>query len=277
MNLQNLSDDILEQRLEKLVKTERKVMHLVLQCIAEVDRRKLYLQKAYPSLFEFLVQVHGYSPSSAMRRIDGARLLQPIPEMAEKLETGTLNLSQVSLLQKAEREIKRETRLAIPVGIKRDLLFQIENQTYVKTEQLIAQSLNIDFSVKNKTTHHKDKSVTLTITLTEDQMGVLEQAQAELSHAVPNNNWADLFTYLAKKELKKRKSVVTVILNQEPQMTKNSSKLNEIFYKRKPIPAKIKKQLFKSQDRCTYVDPQTGKKCGSQHFLLIGVYYRTTD
>ena len=185
MNLHNLTNDILEARFKKLVKTERKITHLVLQCIAEIDRRKLYLAKAYSSLFEFLVQSHGYSPSAAMRRVDGARLLQQIPEVAEKLEDGSVNLSQLALLQRAERELKREMGATIPLEIKRELLAKIENQTQLKTERMISQALDLDFSHKNKTTHHKDESVTLTVTLTREQMQILQQAQAIVSHAVP--------------------------------------------------------------------------------------------
>ena len=39
MILKTLTDDVLEARLKKLVRTERKITHLVLQYIGEVDRR----------------------------------------------------------------------------------------------------------------------------------------------------------------------------------------------------------------------------------------------
>jgi hypothetical protein len=262
MNLHNLSNEILETRFKRLIKTERKITHLVLQCIAEIDRRKLYLQKAYPSLFEFLVQNHGYSPSAAMRRIDGARLLQQIPEVVEKLESGSVNLSQVALLQWADRELKREMGATIPVEIKRELLAKIENQTQLKTEQMISRTLNLDFSPKNKTIHHKDESVTLTVTLNREQMQILEEAHSAVSHAVPEKNWACLVTYLAKKELSrrapKRKSVTATVVNSPVRKEQ-----------RKPISQPLKKQLLINNQQCTFRDPQTGKFCGSRHFLQV--------
>lgn len=58
------------------------------------------LAQGYPSLFEFLVKEIGYSPSSAQRRIDGARLLNQVSEISaklvEKIETGSLKLSQIN-------------------------------------------------------------------------------------------------------------------------------------------------------------------------------------
>lgn len=284
MNLKNFSDENLELRLKKLVKTERKITHLVLQCISEIDQRKLYLKKAYPSLFEFLVQAYGYSPSAAMRRIDGARLMQQIPEVTEQLENGSVNLSQVALLQRADRELKREIGTTIPMEIKRSLLAKIENQTQIKTEQLIAQTLHINLPAKTKTIHHKDESVTLTVTFTKEQMQILEQTQAALSHAVPDKNLASLVTYLAKKELDHRKpkryyedatkmSEVGITnrttINTIPLTAATVVKPHRQKPQRKPIPQAIKKHLLQVQPKCTFRDPHTGKICGSPHFLQV--------
>lgn len=102
-----LSNNDLVERLGKLVQSERKIMHLILECIAEIDDRKLYLEKAYPSLYEFLVKEFGYSPSAAMRRIESARLLKEVPEISQKIESGALNLSQLSQLQQAARLLQK--------------------------------------------------------------------------------------------------------------------------------------------------------------------------
>ncbi len=42
--VQNLTNDVLLARFDKLVQTERKVTHLVLECIAEIGARQLYLK-----------------------------------------------------------------------------------------------------------------------------------------------------------------------------------------------------------------------------------------
>src|SRR5688572_6099257 len=97
--LKQLKDDELVSRLGKLVQTESKITHLILECIAEIDKRKLYLERAYPSLYEFLIRQFGYSPSAALRRIDAARLLREVPEVSEKIESGGVNLSQISQIQ----------------------------------------------------------------------------------------------------------------------------------------------------------------------------------
>jgi hypothetical protein len=47
--VQNLTNEVLLERFDKLVRTERKITHLVLECIAEIGARQLYLPMAYPS------------------------------------------------------------------------------------------------------------------------------------------------------------------------------------------------------------------------------------
>ncbi len=335
MILKTLSDDLLETRLKKLVGTERKITHLVLQYIGEIDRRKLYVRRAYSSLFEFLVKEHGYSAAAAMRRIEGARLLIQIPEVSEKLESGALNLSHVALVQRAEREYKKETKSDIPIETKRELLSRIENQTQSKSETLISQELDISFVTKNKLTYHKDESVTLMVTFTKDQLADLEQAQSMLSHAVPEKNWASLIIYLAQKEISRRigrKIPLREIQapqkgskNLQPEIKAPRSKTksteleiktstretkgsgpeiktsrretksylweatshtsvaetshveNGILHitaqtlsrKRKAIGRKLKQQLLLKDAFCLFRDPQTGRTCGSRHFLQI--------
>ena len=98
MLLATLSNPVLLERFTKLVRTERKITGLVLNCINEIDRRKLHLEMAYPSLFEFLTQAHGYSAGAAQRRISAARFLAEVPEVAPQIEEGKINLSQIALV-----------------------------------------------------------------------------------------------------------------------------------------------------------------------------------
>ncbi len=56
IKIQHLSNEQLERQLIYFAKQERKLLHVILEHIKEVDRRKLYLQKARSSLFEYLVK-----------------------------------------------------------------------------------------------------------------------------------------------------------------------------------------------------------------------------
>ncbi len=108
INLKYISNDDLLFRTENLVQTERKIMHLVLTHILEIMDRKLYANLGFNSMFTMMTKKNGYSEPSALRRIDGAKLLRNVPEVAERLKTGALNLSQAVQLQKClEIEAKK--------------------------------------------------------------------------------------------------------------------------------------------------------------------------
>ncbi|MBY0384309.1 HNH endonuclease [bacterium] len=272
-----LSNNDLITRLGKLVQSERKIMHLILECIAEIDARKLYLEKAYPSLYEFLIKEFGYSPSAAMRRIESARLLKEVPEVSQKIESGALNLSQLSQLQQAARLVQKTEQRKVEPSEKRELLRKLENATQANTELILAQELCLPVIVKNKATQHRDESVTLTVTFSKEQMALLEQAQDLTAHAVPEKKWSELIAYLAQKEvqrrtvIKKRNAAASVtdvkVSDQDSQDLVIENKLHKFI--RKSIRPNLRKSIFQEQPCCQYKDPESGKICGSTRFLQI--------
>ncbi len=300
MNLNSISDTQLFASFENLVRSERKITAQVLECIAEIDRRRLYLEKNFTSLFDYLVKNLGYSPGAAMRRIDGARLLRELPEVIEKVQNGSITLSQANQLERASRELKKNKNEVLSTKDKRALLLQIENTTQKQTEQILATSLDLPITPVQKETLHKDQSVTLTITFTSEQMKILEQAQNMISHAVPNKNWANVVTHLAKREVSRRTNTrqsfsqkvnqnqpsdgeptvlqpPTAVAAVKPQMRKslisNSKKiLHTTTQKRPAIPAAIRKELIQPTATCSHKDYQ-GKQCENKKFLQIDHIY----
>lgn len=278
MNLNSLSNTQLFASFENLVRSERKVTAQVLECIAEIDRRKIYLEKNFTSLFDYLVKDLGYSPGAAMRRIDGARLLRELPELNEKLEDGSITLSQANQIERASREMKRIKNAILSTDNKRELLLQIENTTQKQTEHILATNLDLPLVPVQKETLHKDQSVTLTITFTPEQMQILEQAQNIISHAVPNKNWAEIVTHLAKREVARRTNVRKPADQKVNQSQPGVGELTDLQFvtavaavkseKRPAIPAGIRKKLLSSSSTCSHTDPQ-GKPCDNKKFLQI--------
>lgn len=283
-NIGHLSNADLLTRFGRLVQTERKITHLVLECIAEIDARKLYLDKAYPSLYEFLVHNFGYSSSAALRRIESARLLREVPEVAAKIESGALNLSQLSKVQQAVRAVQKIEDRKLDLEDKRDLLSRIENTTQQQTEVILSQALSLQILTEDKEKIHRDESVTLTITLSKAQMAILKQAQDLIAHAIPEKRWAEAITYLAQKEVQRRtklrntksapgssKSQAAPVVNQDEVQTKNKTTVESDMFKmasaRKPLRSTVKKIILNQQRCCQYKDQNTGKICGSTRFL----------
>ena len=174
MNLQTLSNEELTNNLKSLISKEREILSQILEHILEIDRRKFYLKMAYSSLFDYLTKHLGYSAGSAQRRIDAARLMKDVPELSEKLESGSLNLSQVSLVQKAIRQKK------VQVSNKKEILESLEHKSFFVSQSIVAQALNIEIKEQTKITSQKDESVRFEVTLTKSQWEKLQKMKSLL-------------------------------------------------------------------------------------------------
>jgi hypothetical protein len=86
----------IHQTLKQLVENERHCTFLVLKKLNELDFAKTYAELGHHSLFEYCVQELKYSADQACRRIASARLLNSLPEITSKVESGNLNLSHLS-------------------------------------------------------------------------------------------------------------------------------------------------------------------------------------
>ena len=258
MNYYNLSNASLISNFTSLVHQERKITTQVLECIAEIDRRKLYVEKGFSSLFDFLVRDHGYSPGAAMRRVDGARLLCELPEVAEKFESGALTLSQANQIQRAAREMKKsDTPLSIED--KQELIVQVEHASKKETEKIIAAALHLPLQAVQKETFHHDDSVTLTMTFSKEQIEKLEQLRDKIAHCVPDSSWVEMFSYLAQKELSRRTKTKAIV---EKGLT------SKISNSRRTISSIIRKTLLHANAKCEYTDSH-GKHCQSTRYLQI--------
>lgn len=245
-----LSNQELNLTIKNLAQQERELLREVLIHICEADRRRLYLDLAYPSLFAYLTEACGYSAAAAQRRIDAARLMHFVPEVGEKIESGELNLSQVSLLQKAVREKKNFVSIE-----KREIVRAMTDKTIAESEKILAVALDLEIVEAPKVKHQRDDSVRLELTFTREQWKKLEKARELLSSTTHTNDWTKMFEYLSDAVIKKKTS--TSAAEVKPRQT---------------LTPKTKKQILQRDHVCQYRDKQTGKVCGSRWNLQIDHY-----
>src|SRR5687767_5917316 len=108
MNLKTSSSREIDSSLNNFIQKESEILHHIIEHLAEIDRRKAYLEFGFPSLFEYLTRGKKYSAASAQRRIDAARLAKEVPAVIEKIKEGSINLHQLSEVQRADREFKKQ-------------------------------------------------------------------------------------------------------------------------------------------------------------------------
>lgn len=260
--LKRLSNKDLIERVEKLVRTERKITHLVLLHISEIESRKIYADLGFDGMYSYLTKGLGYSEGSAYRRLQSARLLARVPEVAEKIESGSLNLTQLTNVQKCIKEngISPERTL--------EVLGKIENKNSFETQKTLAIEMDLPVQVHEKLKPQADESVRIELTLSKGQFEELEQAKSILSHICPDGSWSEVIAKLAE-EFNQRK------LLGRTEKAKNSTQCvlapkERRSNSRKHLSLKVKRQLFqKAGQCCEFQDPKTGARCHSRYQLQI--------
>jgi hypothetical protein len=96
--LEMMSDREVVERLEELVREERRLTAAVLAHLGEVEARRLYLPAACSSMHVYCMRVLGMSEDQAFKRIRAARAMRRFPMIATAVEDGRLHLSGVVLL-----------------------------------------------------------------------------------------------------------------------------------------------------------------------------------
>lgn len=203
MCLKNISNHELIQRLEKLVRTERKITHLVLLHIAEIEDRKIYAEMGYDGMYAYLTRGLGYSEGSAYRRLHSARLLKNVPAIAEKIETGALNLTQLAQVQKCLKDDLQTGKKVSAVQTER-LLENLQHKNTFETQKVLAIEFNQPVKTHESLKPQSDESVRIEVTLNKEQFQELEMAKSLLSHVCPDGSWAEVIALLAKGFNKKK-------------------------------------------------------------------------
>lgn len=293
--LYKLSNQDLEVQLKDLVQKERKLLHVILEHIKEVDRRQLYLAKAYPSLFEYLVKEMNYSGSAAMRRIEAARLLREVPALAQKIEEGAVNLSQIGELSRAVKEKERLEKTKVSPLQKTELIEKISSQTLFESQKILAETLDLPMKTHDTQRVQKDQSVRLEITVSQSLYEELLRCKDQAAHTLKQNHqdtsWESVLQVLVSQYLKKSTpskptpprspKPAKEKTGNEPQTEPNTaasvldcetkaSSPNPPHPQNPPrVPLKTRREVLQRDQCCQYQDPHTGKKCQSTFALQV--------
>ena len=292
MNLFELTNEELHHRLLSRAAEERRLTHQILQLIAEVDQRKLYLPMAQASIFDYLVKLIGYTPASAQRRIDAARMMQQVPELGRKIESGSLKLTQVSQVQQVLRLVRKKDNIQLLPNEKKDLLAKLENKTGAESELILAQVFKLPPQTQCRQKIQQDESVRIELTLSKEQMEVVERAKALLSHALPGASLAEVIVSLAERYVKTRietkskakaeskpeckpETQTKADVEAQTRTDQGSASATEgVASQRRrlsqqAIPTAVKKDVLGRSQGCEFMDAKTGKVCGSKRFLEV--------
>ena len=153
-DVMTMTDAQLVVALKTAVKAENEATTEVIRHLAEFDRRKLYADRGFPSLFAYCTQELGYSEDAACKRIAAARAAEDIPQVFERLERADVHLSAVvalaphltpenadALLEQAAGKTKREVEF-----LAASLAPEADRADCARTEALSGERVRIHFS-----------------------------------------------------------------------------------------------------------------------------------
>ncbi len=281
MNLKFINKIDLDLRIRSLHLKEKNLLQEILWTIKEIDSRRMYLDFGYASLFLYLTQGVGYSEGSAQRRIDGARLLREIPEVSQLIQSGELQLSQVSMLQKASRLAFKKLNIKITSEQKKDLIQKLvqKKHSQLESQYVIASFFELPTLQDIRKTKQSDESVRLELTISKELFAKIEKAQQLLSHSVPTADLIKYLEYVTDKVIEAKTNIkpLATALNENKIKNRNLSKKADhrqmaalnAKNNRRSISTDTRKLIFNSNSYCQYKDPLTGKLCQSKWFLQI--------
>ena len=244
MNLKKISDNLLLENIKELVKKELKITAEIITHLEEVDRRKLFSDLKYRSLFDYSVMELGYSEDQAYRRINAMRLSRKIPEVKEKIDCGELNLTNVNLLSGFFKE------LDLQATEKSSVIEKVSNKSKRECQNIlmeIREDKGVPAPIKKCVVKNEStQTVRLSVSISKKTMEKIEQIKGMFAHQ--NLELGELIDLMAEALIDQKKEELV------PQ------KKGKEEGKGRYIPKKVKHEAMKKAGyKC--------EKCGSSHAL----------
>jgi 5-methylcytosine-specific restriction endonuclease McrA len=138
--LRKLTNRDLLDRVDELVRRERRVQAALIANLSELDARRLYLGEGCSSFYVYCMEKLGYSASAAYRRMEAARAARRFPVILDRLADGSLNLTTVALLGKH-----------LTAANHRDVLSAAAGKSQAEVEVLVARVRGVEAAAPRST------------------------------------------------------------------------------------------------------------------------------
>jgi hypothetical protein len=197
MNLTSITDDTLLTNILCLVDQERELLTKVLTCLKEIERRRLFSDLGYKSLFDFTVHHLKYTEAQAYRRISAMRMLRELPQLEEKISTGEISLTHIGLAQAYFREEEKHNNQQMKSSEKLEVFNQIANKSVREAEKFtLSLSTAPEVSRPDSIKAVSSDRIEMKFYANERLRKKIEDLRGLLAHKAPNISLGDLFEQL---------------------------------------------------------------------------------
>lgn len=203
MNLKSLSDGTLIESTEALVKTERETLTSILYHFREIERRRLFSALGYKSLSDFAIRKLKYSEYEAYARVKAMRLLQDLPEMEEKIASGDILLSHVTLANTFFLQEQKATAREFTRAEKIEVFEKIASRPIREVERTLCVLSSLEVPVKPDSVRTvAEDRIELRFEASIETRAKIEKLKGLLAHKNPNLSLGELFDQLCDLGLK---------------------------------------------------------------------------
>ena len=276
MCIKSFADAELLKVIPVKVKTEREATAAVLELLAEIDSRKLYLKEGYRSMYSYLTTKLSYSEGAAQRRIKCARALNKTPEVKDMLNKGDISLTTLSMVSgeigtKPEilKDISGKNKRQVEKIILKDKPASNKTRESIKTikvnveeaEASLFDSANQGFENHRHQNQKTEARLKLSFSILEDKQELIDEAKRVLSGKLPRGaSLEELFVAGLESLVNEHKKKAKSLGSRKSRGSKKGSR---------HIPAKIRKEVLERDGhKCTYIS-ETGKACGCKWDLEL--------
>lgn len=202
MNLNLIQDAELLVQIKTFVQSERDLLVKILHHLREIERRRLFSDLGYKSLFDYAVGELKYSEGQAGRRIQAMKLLKDLPQLETKIATGVLNLSNVQQAQTFFREVQAaEPRRIVTPQEKLDVLEKLENKSVRDAQRELLKINSTQALPKEKERIVTDKVSEVRFLMSDELKAKLEGIRALLGTKGAMMSYAHLFDVMSDLSL----------------------------------------------------------------------------
>ncbi len=225
MNFKKLSDNQLLTNLKSTCASEKDFTLRILKLLLEVEQRRLYLPRGYPSLFAFCTKFLGYSENEAFTRIQGMRLMRELPSVEEKLASGEISLTAAAKAQTVFRRVEKQT-----AGLDRSRKSQIMDELCGVNVREAEQRLANHFPNQVKSEFQRAVNadlVQISLTVSTELLGKLERLKGLLAHKNPEGRMDGLMEVLADFALSHLDPMVNAPLSYSKRDSQKRAEANQ--------------------------------------------------
>jgi hypothetical protein len=277
-----MNDDDLIASARELARKSNGVEAELLLYLGEIDARRIYRERAAPSMIAFCMREFNFSEGAAANRVFVARVARELPAVLEALRSGAVHLSGLRVLVPHLNAENHEKALALAAGKSKREIEELAASLSPKpatpdavrklpTRQLaLASPLQTGVSVTPPREERRYAVAPLSAETYEIKFtgsrtfrDKLRQAQDLLRHRIPNGDLAQVFEkgldLLIAKVLKERFAVGR---NPRRELTPGP-----IVSASREAPDPMRREVYERDGgRCAFVDEQ-GNRCPETGFL----------